>query len=201
MNSSKRSPSNGDEGILALGDAFLELRTRLEKDLRETGFNPEAKPPFSEPKITSPLSESSDKELRDQYDKFLRFYDYLTDEITRCEVYLGTTKERANTISAAISLEVQEQKNYTNAEARKNAVLVHPAYIIARTDFLYFNQLHSALEERRRKISKSIDRVYREITFRMSDFKASPYNRSSPSNEPKKQVKNMFRAVTSKADK
>ena len=95
MSDSTRSPSSGDDGILALGDTFLELRTRLEKDLRETGFNPETKPPFQEPRITFSLSDLSDKDLRDEYDRFLRFYDYLTDEITRCEVYLGTTKERA----------------------------------------------------------------------------------------------------------
>jgi hypothetical protein len=192
MTDSQRNPSSGDEGILALGDAFLELRTRLEKDLRDTGFDPDTKPPFKEPRITFSLSELTDKDLRDQYDRFLRFYDYLTDEITRCEVYLGTTKARATTIFAAISLEVHEQKAYTNAETRKHAVLVHPSYLVAQKDFLYFNQLHSALEERRRKMSKSIDRIYREITFRMSDFK-TPYAKSGP--ETKKQIKNMFRPV------
>ena len=198
MSNSRKGPSNGDEGIMALGDTFLELRTRLEKDLEKTGFSPEPSPPFKEPRIKNHLSESSDSELRNMYDDFLRFYDYLTDEITRCEVYLGTTKERANTIHAAISLEVAEQKQYTNAESRKNAVLVHPSYIVARKDFLYFNQLHAALEERRRKISKSIDRIYREITFRSVDHRGAPVR--SPGIEPKRQIKNMFRPVSNRGD-
>ena len=101
---------------LSIGNPFLELREQLETALLNTGFSPKANPPSKEPKVVGSLSDASDKELKDLYDSFLAFYDYLTDELTRCEIYLETTKERADTVHASIVLEANTQKELTNSE-------------------------------------------------------------------------------------
>jgi hypothetical protein len=141
------------------------------------------------------LSDRSEREIRDLYDTFLSFYDYLTDEITRCEIYLGTTKERANTVFSAISLDVLNNENYKNAEARKHAASVHPAYLVARKDYLYFSQLHSALEERRKKMSKSMERLHREISFRIQDTRPAFGGRPQQAQEQEGLMKNIFKPI------
>jgi len=180
-----------EKDILSIGDPFLELREQLEGALINTGFNPASNPPSKEPRVTGSLSDASDRELKNLYDSFLAFYDYLTDELTRCEIYLETTKERADTVHASIVLEANKQNDLTNAEARKSFVLTHPAYIAAKKDYLYFKQLYSAQEQRRKKMSKSMDRLYRELMLRLNEEK---YN--SPSGPPKPQIKNIFRPVS-----
>ena len=180
-----------DRDVLSIGDPFLELREQLEGALVKTGFNPAPNPPSKEPRVVGSLSDASDRELKNLYDSFLAFYDYLTDELTRCEVYLETTKERADTVHASIILEANKQKELTNAEARKSYVITHPAHIAAKKDYLYFKQLYSAQEQRRKKMSKSMDRLYRELMLRLNEDKYG--GSSSP---PKQPVKNMFRPVS-----
>ena len=194
--------SESDQNILNIGKPYLALREQLEKDLAKTGFDPRSSPPCKEPVIVGSLSDKTERDLRDLYDVFLSFYDYLTDEITRCEIYLGTTKERANTVFAAISLKILEDGQYSTVDARKHAASIHPAYLIARKDYLYFSQLHSALEERRRKMSKSMERIHREISFRMQDTRPPSFtfkrNETSFSQEePKReaQMKNIFKPI------
>tara|TARA_Y100000310_G_scaffold321650_1_gene379594 strand:+ start:330 stop:956 length:627 start_codon:yes stop_codon:yes gene_type:complete len=189
--------SDSEQKILNIGEPYIALREQLKKDLERTGFNPKVSPPCKEPTIVGSLSDSTERELRDLYDVFLSFYDYLTDEITRCEIYLGTTKERANTVFSAISLEVLSNELYKNAESRKHAASVHPAYLIARKDYLYFSQLHSALEERRRKMSKSMERIHREISFRIQDVRPSTFTfeKEKSTRQHKVHIKNMFKPI------
>lgn len=184
--------------ILAIGKPFLELKDRLEKDLKATGFNPANNPPSVEPSLPAKLSVLTDDGLRDLYDDFLKYYDYLTDQITRCEVYLGTTKERAAAIYAAIKLEAAQDDRFKNAEARNSFVDVHPAYLAAMQDYLYFKQFHAAQEERRKKISKSIERVSRDLWGRSQDQKGleprTTFTRVHADN--KQRIQNMYKPVS-----
>ena len=192
---SDTSPISKEEAarVLKIGEPYLKLRTQLEKDLKKSGFIPASEPPCEEPYIQGNISDMSEKSLKDMYDKFLAFYDYLTDLITHQEVYLHTTKERSDTIYAAIFLEAMKDKALSNAEARKCFVQIHPAYMVAKHDYLYCKQYHAAQEERRRKISKSMDRLYRELMLRAQ--RDSP-SEAFPAAERQHRVKNMFRPIS-----
>ena len=145
-------------------DIFLALKGKLERDLKATGFSPSKDPPKeTEPVIDKVLSKCTSTELRDLYDEFLMFYNYITDQITRCLCFLEVTKARQSQHHAEAMQEAHISKKLTNADLRKAYVETHGSYLAAKRDYLYFKQLLSAQEERRRKISKSMERISREI--------------------------------------
>ena len=172
--------------------SFVKLKETLIADLSKTGFKPQVTPPCEEPRLREKVSRLTEHELKDMYDEFLSYYDYLTDQITKWEVYLGTTKEMADVVHGAVLLEVYENKILKNAELRKAAVVVHPAYLSARKDYLYVKQMHSAQDERRKRISKSMDRIYRELMLRTQDDTGRSFETQRNSS-----VKNMFKPVGS----
>ena len=173
-------------------EAFVKLKETLINDLGKTGFKPQSTPPSEEPRIRRKVSRMTAPELKDLYDEFLAYYDYLTDQITKWEIYLGTTKEMADTVHGAVLLEIHKDKDLKNAELRKAAVATHPAYLAARKDYLYVKQMHSAQDERRKRISKSMDRIYRELMLRTQDDAGRSFE--APRHPA---VKNMFKPVGS----
>ena len=153
--------------ILAYGNEYLKLRDSMEADLRKSGFNPSTDPPCREPDISSGVSSLSPDTLRELYDSYLAYYDFISDDITRLEVYLRTTEKRASIVRAHIVLEsAQHKKELSNAELRNAWVEVHPSYQAALKDHLYFKQMHAAQEQRLRKMSKAMDKVYWELWSR-----------------------------------
>lgn len=153
-----------------MSDTFLELKTQLERELKATGFSPKAEPPLKEePTVNSNLSAMSLNQLKDLYDEYLMFYGYLTDQITRCLCFVEVTKARQAQQHAEAMKKAHNDKSLTNADLRKADVETNSAYIRAKRDYLYFKQLLAAHEERRRKMSKSMDRVGRELWLRTQD--------------------------------
>jgi hypothetical protein len=149
-------------------DIFVALNEALNKKMKDIGFEPEEEPPGDIEKYDlANISEMEDKDLKVMYDKYLAHYAFLSDQITSTELYLGTAKERANTVKLELVKEVtrkgsEASRAYSNAEGRKAWVETHPAYLMATYEYLYFKQLHAAFEEMRRKTSKIMERVYRE---------------------------------------
>lgn len=183
--------------MLDMGQTFVDLGKKLAANLAATGFAPAKAPPFVEPHFPSVLSELSLDEVKNLYDRFISFYDYLTDQITNLELYLKTTEERADTVAAAITLEAATRKELSNAELRKAFVQTHGAYLVARSDHLYTRQMHGAQDERRKKISKSMSRLGQEIFVRTSGRMGEPTReeREDLSNRNTERPKMMFRKV------
>jgi len=152
-----------------MDDIFLDLKSQLEADLKTTGFNPGTEPPQKEPEIITNLSELRVSSLKNLYDQYLIFYGYLTDQITRCLVFSEVTKARQAQKQAEAMKEAHANKELTNADIRKAYVETNNSYLLAKRDYLYFKQLLAAHEERRRKMSKSMDRVGRELWLRTQD--------------------------------
>ena len=151
---------------LEISAPFEELQQRIETDLAKTGFEPKNTPPSAEPDLPDRLSTWTEVAVKDLYDKTLKFYGYLCDQITRYESYLSTTKRRLDVTTAVAIQEANEDKGLKNAEVRGAYVDDHPAVKSALYDYLYFNQMSSAQEERRKKLSKYIERIYRELALR-----------------------------------
>lgn len=193
------------EKVLSLGDDYLRLRDSMESDLRKTGFDPKVDPPCKEPSISRGVTGLAKDELMELYDSYLAYYDYISDEITRLEVYLRTTEKRASVIKAHLTLEASKRKKeLSNAELRGAWVEVHPSYQSALQDHLYFKQMHDAQEQRLRKMSKAMDKVYwamwardqphpdsRPMNKSMDSLKDSISNFTKP-NPPKR---SLFRRV------
>lgn len=149
-------------------DPFVALRDTLEADLKDRGFQLDEHPPAEEPRIREKLSPKTSRDLSNLYDEFLMYYDYLSNDLTNSKVYYGVTKARLVKITAEVSSEAKKVAELTNPESRKNWVLTHPDVVQGTCDFLYYEQLVEATEERRRRISKSMDRIWRELLSRQS---------------------------------
>lgn len=151
-----------------LATPFQKLQQKIDEDLAATGFSPQAEPPLEEPELPSRLSGKTSTELKNLYDDLLRFYGYLSDQTTRYEPFLVTTKKVLETLSAEARKEANSNSSLKNAEARKAYIETHSAVLSATADYLYFKQLNAAQEERKRKLSKYMDRVYRELALRQN---------------------------------
>jgi len=147
-------------------DIFLKLRETIEHDLKETGFHPASAPPCREPSLGGPVADRSDRELKGLYDEFLAFYEYLTDNIVRCLGFVSVAKARVDLKKAEGLLAARKDDSLTNAELRSSYIMTEPGYLSAYRDYIYFKTMMSMHEERRKKISKTMDRLGRELWLR-----------------------------------
>ena len=162
-------------------DPFIDLKEVIEKDIAATGFYPKENPPGREPTISGGLENKSKAELKNLYDQFLAYYEYVTDDITRLIGYVSVTKVRLDHASAAAVRRAHANPEYTNADLRKAGATTDPVYVEAQKDNLYFKTLLNMQEERRRKFSKCMDRLGRELWFRtQDDSKSLDFNGKGP---------------------
>lgn len=175
-----------NEELLEAGKVFLSLSDEIDEELTRTGFDPKGEPSGAEPKLPERISELTETQVKDLYDTFLSFYVYLSDRITNISVYLGVTQKAADVVEAQIVLEAGKNKEELhNAELRKAHVIAHPALIHAQKDAVYFKQLKTAQEHRLKKISKSMDRLYRELMIRQPRWSAGD-NKGGEQDRPRK---------------
>lgn len=174
--------SKTSEELLAAGNVFLELSDEVDRELVSSGFNPSKEPPGTEPTLPANVSRESDDRVKELYDNFLVFYNYLSDRIAQTTVYLGLTKQRVSVVEAQIVLEAGTKKSELhNAELRKAYVTSHPALIAAQKDYLYFKQTVDAQNTRLKKLSKSMDRLYRELMIRQPQYSPGTHSRENSS--------------------
>ena len=147
-------------------DIFLTLKSTIEQDLEDTGFVLDAGPPSTAPRIKGGLDGLPFKELKDLYDKFLAFYEYLSDEVTRFIGYTNITKARHDLVEAKVLKRIHASGDYKNAETRKCALLTDPEYMGAQKDYVYCKTMLQTQRERRDKINKSMERLSKEFWLR-----------------------------------
>jgi hypothetical protein len=150
-------------------DLFLELRSTLEEDLKKTGFNPDTNPPGEEPKIRGSISGLDAPALKDLYDEFLAFYDYITDQIATDIGFVIVSKARLEQIHATATQKVHNDSSLKNAEQRKAAVITDSDYVGALRDYTYFKAKLAMQQERRDKYKRAMDRIGRELWLRTQD--------------------------------
>ena len=150
-------------------DRFLALKDTVEGELKRTGFDPVVRPPGPEPVLPARLGPMKTDAVLGPCDDFQGFYNYLTDEITRCLTFEEVAKARVTfTKATALKLALKDP-DLTNDKMRTAEVDTDERYLESLVEYLYFKQMHEAQEERRRKISKSMDRLYRELNLRGQD--------------------------------
>ena len=148
-------------------DLFLDLRKTLEEDLRATGFSPDREPPGEEPRIPQGLKDLPNEDLKSLYDTFLAFFEYISDQLAKASSYATISKARLESVAADATLACVRDKQLTNADLRKAFVI--KASVGAKRDYVYFKAQVDVHEARLRKISKSMDRLGRELWFRAQD--------------------------------
>jgi hypothetical protein len=147
--------------------AYDNLDATLTEDLRATGFNAEAPIPGEEPCLLQGADQMSMSDLKVAYDAYLAFYEYLTTQEIRFSTQLLIQQAKLEFAVASITLQVGKNKSeYPNAEMREAAVKVAPEVVSAGMEVLYLRGMRDALEERRKKLSKTMERLYRELMLR-----------------------------------
>ena len=174
-------------------DLFLDLRETLEKDLRATGVSPDRDPPGEEPRIPEGLKELPNESIKELYDNYLSFFEYVSDLLAKASSYATISKARLEAVAATATLESAKDKSLTNAELRKAHVT--KACLGAKRDYVYFKAQVDVHEARLRKISKSMDRLGRELWFRSQD---EPMERHNDFERPatKKRFKSSYKPLS-----
>lgn len=120
--------------------------------------------------------------MRDTYDEFLAYYKYLSDLLPRCTAFKEITKARQVVVRATALLDANKRQELGNSDSRKAWVETRPEVVTAVCEYLYFKSLYDATEERRHGLSKSMDRIYRELMLRSEN---SEYDRQAkPTRKP-----------------
>lgn len=155
-------------------DRYDLLLGMLETDLANTGFNPEKEPPGLEPRLPKGVSSLPQSQLRAHYDDYQAFYEFLTDQLIKILPHLETNRERAKTTLATVRGEVSANTALTNKEARDSAIETDERVIGTRVRVVYLETLQAAQEERRKKMSKAMERLYRELMLRTDQHTPAP---------------------------
>lgn len=150
-------------------DLFTTLRGIIEKDLKQTGFAPDSEPPSKEPRFPRNLSHMTTAQVKELYDDYMSWYEYLTDQLSQDQAFLTVSKARLDTVWAEATKRVSKIKEATNAELRKAHIQTDIEYLGALQDYTYFKSKEKVQSERRDKIKKSMDRIGRELWFRTQD--------------------------------
>lgn len=150
--------------------SFSDIKSRMDNELAKQGFAAEEPSPVGEPpKIKSHLTKKKSSQLRDMYDDLMAWYDYLDGEAIRNSTQLATAKKKLKIVDAELILYVNKFSDtlgLSNAEQRAAWVERHPLHIVVSKDILFFSEMAAANDSRKKKISKSMERIWREITAR-----------------------------------
>ena len=155
-------------------DLFLQLRTIIESDLKSTGFNPDSEPPSVEPRFPRNLSKMETAAIKELYDDYMSWYEYLTDQLSQDSAFLTVSKARLDTVQAEATKRVAKNKDATNADLRKAHIQTDIEYLGAFQDYTYFKSKVTVQSERRDKVKRSMDRIGRELWFRTQDSPIEP---------------------------
>jgi len=142
---------------------YIHKGMELEDDLIKTGWQAEPGESPGEPDWPGKLSDLSTQEIKDSYDMYLAWYNYLSNEVGRVAVKIRTAKEWAKLVEAEVNLVSNTLSELSNAEIRKSWMLTHPAYMHARSEFIYFKTRYEEQEARIAKCKKNMSRLNREL--------------------------------------
>lgn len=179
---------------MAEKDIFLELRETLEKDLRATGFSPDREPPGTDPAIPRDVKDLPNESLKGLYDEYLAFFEYVSDRLAQASSYASISKARLEQVAAEATLASVREKSLTNADLRK--AFVTKACVGAKRDYVYFKAQVDVHEARLRKISKSMDRIGRELWFRAQDEPGQVSDFSKKRTKPMKKFTGGYKPVS-----
>lgn len=160
-----------NESTQPLLDNLDLITAAVEADLLATGFVVRSDSAETEPKFPKELSKLPLEEVKTWYDRYLAFYEYLTEQIIQFSSQLAISEAKLTTLRALKSAELlrADKTRYSNAAFKEEALLCDNDINEAYSAALYNRMMLDAQEERRKCMSKTMDRIYREINLRTGD--------------------------------
>jgi hypothetical protein len=157
-------------------DPYVETMTALERDLDSSGFSRRDKPAEVEPclPVTKKVRQMTKDEVSDLYDECLSFHGYLANELAYLNLLKSVTEVKLRKARATAKLAVSKDRALANADAREAAVELDEGVQEAEWEHLQTRALADAHEERRRNLSKTMDRLWRELQLRDAPGHGSP---------------------------
>lgn len=165
MDEDENPPEQSPSADTGQSDLFDRVREALEYDLEASGFS-QSTYRGKEPEPPERLGALNLETLGDLYDTYLSFYCYTSNLLCRAVNYLGVTDAKVKIAKARALLSIAGNKSYSNAELRDAYVTLDPEVVQTTADYTYFRSSYDAQEERRRKLSKILERIFREMAFR-----------------------------------
>ena len=112
------------------------------------------------------ITKLTEIELRDNYDLYLGFYEFLTTQLIRFKSSLLVEQHKAKKVRAAAVIDISKDKTLTNADLKAAAVELYGALTEVENEVLYLTNIVEGFEEAKRSASKIMDRLYRELMLR-----------------------------------
>lgn len=166
----------------SLSNGYAEAWGLLEQDLADLGIGPKAVL-TPQPDFPENASAMSDDQLKETYDRYLQFYDYLTDQLTSREIGLGFAAGNLKAIEADLAVAVAAENPKMSVDMRAAHVVRHPYYLQANQQHCTVVGSVKAFQAKMHSCSKIMDRLYRELLLRSESNKQ--YGRSqSPVFQP-----------------
>ena len=138
-----------------------EMLTKYEADLAATGFR--RKERYEEPELLDTYEGVQMSHLKIEYDKWLRYYNYLASELALRRGLVEAMKREAKTVRAGVYLRACAVKKLTNEAARVAWTDCDKDNLEVQLSMDRTNALSRALEELRKAASKTMDRIGREL--------------------------------------
>ena len=170
------------EQELEQSNGYAEAWEALEQDLAALGIAPkEERTP--QPDFPENASAMSDDQLKETYDQYLQFYDYLTDQLSSREIGLGFAAGNLKAVEADLTVAVAAENPKMSVDMRAAHVVRHPYYLEANQQHCTVVGSVKAFQAKMHSCSKIMDRLYRELLLRSESNKQ--YGRSqSPLFQP-----------------
>ena len=125
--------------IQQLTSQYNELRQAVEEDLIALGLAA----PIEEknlknrrPSFPEAITKMTELELRDHYDLYLGFYEFLTTQLIRFKSSLNVEQHKAKKVKAAVVLEVSKDKSLTQADLKAATVELYSTLTDSENEFV-----------------------------------------------------------------
>ncbi len=142
-------------------DLIDEMLTKYEADLAATGFR--RKERYEEPELLDTYEGVKMSQLKIEYDKWLKYYNYLASELALRRGLVEAMKREAKTVRSSVYLRACAVKKLTNEAARVAWTDCDRDNLEVQLSMDRTNALSRALEELRKAASKTMDRIGREL--------------------------------------
>ena len=158
-------------------NGYAAALDQLEQDHASIGLVPRDRL-IAEPQLPESISTLPPDQVKELYDQYLAYYDFLTEQLIFREIGLGVAGSNLRHVEAVVLLRVSALPGKSNKDVRDASVLVDLDYRDANEHFAIVSGYVKAVSEKRNVCSKIMDRLYRELMLRSEVNNA--YGRSVP---------------------
>lgn len=148
-----------------MGQTYADVQDALEADLAAIGLTLNTVQ-VEQPVFPENVQDLPERRVKELYDHYLCYYEFLTDQLIFREIGLGIAQENKKYVEAVELLNVTKAMGKSSQDLRDAAVLKSDAYQEASHHLAYLQGFTKGVGEKRSVVSKIMDRLYRELLLR-----------------------------------